>query len=136
MRWDSLGEYLAMGVSYEHMAKQTGSERTKLLGENLTRAVGRVLDNRKSPSRKVNELDNRGTNFYVALYWAEYMAETDDAYKQLYADLSSNRSKIVEEFSGCQGKAVDLGGYYHFDGEKAFAAMNPSKTLNSIIISE
>jgi len=133
LRWDSLGEYLAMAVSFEHLAKQTDSERTKLLGENLTRAVGRVLDNRKSPKRGVNELDNRATNFYIALYWSEYMAESDDAYKQLYRELSENRSKIVQELASCQGDAMDLGGYYHFDGVKASKAMRPSSTLNKIL---
>jgi len=133
LRWDSLGEYLAMAVSFEHLATQTGSERTKLLGENLTRAVGRVLDNRKSPSRVVNELDNRATNFYIALYWAEYMAENDSGYEKLYQDLKGNRSKIVSELASCQGDAQDLGGYYHFDGVKASKAMRPSKTLNKIL---
>ena len=122
-----------MAVSFEHLASQTGSARTKLLGENLTRAVGRVLDNRKSPSRVVNELDNRATNFYIALYWAEYMAESDDGYKQLYRELKEGRSAIVKEFASCQGKPMDLGGYYHFDGVKASKAMRPSATFNKIL---
>jgi isocitrate dehydrogenase len=135
LRWDSLGEYLAIAVSFAQLSgPPDNNAKATLLGECLNKAVGRILDNRKSPSRRVAEIDNRATNFYVALYWAEYLAEADpDTYGPLYEKLSSNRSKIVEEFTGCQGDPVDLGGYYMFDFKKASNAMNPSPTLNSIL---
>jgi len=133
LRWDSLGEYLATAVAFTQLGETTGNEKAKLLGDCLNKAVGRVLDNRKSPSRRVNEIDNRATNFYIAMYWAEYLAEEDPVYKPIYEKLSGARSQIVAEFQGCQGNPVDLGGYYLFDAEKALAAMNPSPTLNEII---
>lgn len=133
LRWDSLGEYLATAVAFEQLGKTTGNEKSILLGECLTQAVGRLLDNRKSPSRRVNEIDNRATNFYVSLYWAEFLAEKDPAYTPLFEELSSKRSDIVAEFKTAQDKAADLGGYYLFDQEKTVKAMNPSATLNSIL---
>jgi len=132
LRWDSLGEYLATAVGFEALGVNAGSEQAKLLGEALSKATGRVLDNRKSPSRKVNEIDNRATNFYIALYWAEYMAEHDDAYKPLFEKLSANREKIVSEHLGVQGTPQDVGGYYKFDFAKASKAMRPSPTMNAI----
>jgi len=134
LRWDSLGEYLATAVAFSQLGDSTNNERAKLLGETLNMAVSRVLDNRKSPSRKVNEIDNRASNYYIALYWAEFLAEKDADFVPLAKSLSDNRAAIVEEFKNCQGPAVDLGGYYLFDGKKAFNAMNPSTTLNSIIL--
>mmetsp|Transcript_21996 Transcript_21996/g.50160 ORF Transcript_21996/g.50160 Transcript_21996/m.50160 type:complete len:810 (-) Transcript_21996:134-2563(-) len=134
LRWDSLGEYLATAVAFTQLGETTNNERAKLLGETLNMAVARVLDNRKSPSRKVNEIDNRASNFYIALYWAEYLAEKDPDFIPIFNSLSENRSAIVEEFKECQGDVVDLGGYYLFDKDKAFKAMNPSPTLNSIIL--
>lgn len=133
LRWDSLGEYLAMAVAYERLAETSGNAKAKALGECLNKAVGRILNNRKSPSRSVNQIDNRATNFYVALYWADFLQQEDPSYKSVFEDLSANRSKIVEEFKLCQGKPVDLGGYYLFDADKTRAAMNPSPTLNSIL---
>jgi len=133
LRWDSLGEYLATAVAFETLGTDTGNEKSVQLGKCLTKAVARLLDNRKSPSRRVNEIDNRATNFYIALYWSEYLAEEDPAYKEMYDQLSSARSDIVAEFQQSQGDAVDLGGYYLFDYEKTKRAMNPSKTLNSIL---
>ena len=133
LRWDSLGEYLATAVAFEHLGNNIDDEKAKMLGECLNKAVGRVLDNRKSPSRRVNEIDNRATNFYVALYWAEALAEADSAYKELYEKLSSNRSKIVEEHQGVQGKSMDVGGYFRFDFKKCEATMRPSATLNEIL---
>jgi isocitrate dehydrogenase len=133
LRWDSLGEYLATAVAFEHLGEQNNNEQTKMLGTTLNKAVGRVLDNRKSPSRRVNEIDNRATNFYVALYWAEYLAEANPEYKELYEQLSSNRGQIVEEHQGVQGKPMDVGGYYRFDFEKCEATMRPSSTLNKIL---
>jgi monomeric type NADP-dependent isocitrate dehydrogenase len=132
LRWDSLGEYLAVAVAFEQLGETTGNEKATLLGECLNKAVGRILDHRKSPSRIVNQIDNRATNFYVTLYWADFLSQEDPAFKPLFEDLSHKRNEIVEEFKECQGEAVDLGGYYLFDPVKAEKAMNPSKTLNKI----
>merc|ERR1719246_377832 len=115
LRWDSLGEYLATAEALAALGKTSGNPKATVLGECLTKAVGRLLDNRKSPSRRVNEIDNRATNFYVALYWAEALAEEDAAFQPLCDQLSNGRSKIVEEFKECQGEPVDLSGYYMFD---------------------
>jgi len=133
LRWDSLGEYLAIAVAFSHLGESSGNEKAILLGDCLNKAVGRVLDNRKSPSRRVNEIDNRATNYYVALYWAEFLAEADSTYSPMFKALSDNRTQIVEEFKECQGKPMDLGGYYMFDFQKASSEMNPSKTLSKII---
>lgn len=133
LRWDSLGEYLATAVAFEQLGKTEGNPKATLLGECLNKAVGRLLENRKSPSRRVNEIDNRGTNFYVALYWAEYLSKEDPAFIPLFEQLSSNRAQIVSEFKDCQGHPVDLGGYYRFDYQKAANAMRPSPTLNKVL---
>eukprot|EP00533_Pseudo-nitzschia_delicatissima_P003503 CAMPEP_0116090682 /NCGR_PEP_ID=MMETSP0327-20121206/7101_1 /TAXON_ID=44447 /ORGANISM="Pseudo-nitzschia delicatissima, Strain B596" /LENGTH=795 /DNA_ID=CAMNT_0003581981 /DNA_START=119 /DNA_END=2506 /DNA_ORIENTATION=+ len=135
LRWDSLGEYLALAVAFEQLGTTTDNPKAVLLGECLNKAVGRILDNRKSPSRKVNQIDNRATNFYVALYWADFLAQEDDAYKPMFDALSKGRSQIVEEFKVSQGDPVDLGGYYLVDPVKVGNAMNPSKTLNNILAS-
>ena len=132
LRWDSLGEYLAMAVAFENLGEK-GNAKAKMLGESLNKAVGRILDNRKSPSRVVNQIDNRATNFYVALYWSEYLAEQDPSFQHINDKLSAQRANIVAEFQECQGEPVDLGGYYLFDADKATEAMNPSKTLNTIL---
>jgi len=133
LRWDSLGEYLATAVAFEHLGKISENEKATLLADALTKAVGRILTNRKSPSRRVKEIDNRATNFYVALYWAEYLAAEDPAFQPIFDKLSNNRSQIVEEFKASQGEPVDLGGYYLFDHDKTKHAMLPSATLNEII---
>jgi len=133
LRWDSLGEYLAMAVAFTQLGEATGNDKSKLLGECLNKAVGRILDNRKSPSRRVLEIDNRATNFYVTLYWSEYLSQLDPAFKPIFDKLSSARSDIVAELKQCQGDPVDLGGYYLFDSEKARKAMNPSPTFSTII---
>jgi isocitrate dehydrogenase len=133
LRWDSLGEYLAMAVSLEHMGETTGNERAIKLAGALNNAIGRLLNNRKSPSRKVHEPDNRASNFYLGLYWSEFMAEIDPEYKDLAQALQDNRSKIVEELKVCQGDKVDIGGYYKLDEAKAEIAMRPSATLNAIL---
>ena len=133
LRWDSLGEYLATAVAFETLGNTSGNPKATMLGECLNKAVGRILDNRKSPSRRVKEIDNRATNYYVALYWSEYLAEQDPSYKPLFEQLSKNRPQIVEEFKTCQGEPVDLGGYYLFDYEKARDSMNPSPTLSKIL---
>jgi isocitrate dehydrogenase len=131
LRWDSLGEYLAMAVAYEGMGDK--HPKAKMLGECLNKAVGRLLNNRKSPSRAVNQIDNRATNFYVALYWADFLSQEDVAFKPIFKALSDNRAAIVDEFKACQGAPVDIGGYYLFDSHLAHKAMNPSPTLNAIL---
>ncbi|KAG7344234.1 isocitrate dehydrogenase, NADP-dependent [Nitzschia inconspicua] len=135
LRWDSLGEYLALAVAFEQLGTTTNNPKAVLLGECLNKAVGRILNNRKSPSRIVNQIDNRATNFYVTLYWADFLSQEDPAYKPLFEALSAARPQIVAEFSQCQGDPVELGGYYLFDPEKAGKAMNPSPTLNKILSS-
>jgi len=99
----------------------------------LNKAIGRLLDNRKSPSRKVNELDNRASNFYIALYWSDFLTEQAPEYLPLAKALADARSQIVEEHKGCQGSKMDVGGYYMFDDAKADVAMRPSALLNSIM---
>jgi isocitrate dehydrogenase len=133
LRWDSLGEYLATAVSLEHMGQTTGNERATKLANALNSAVGRLLQNRKSPGRKVNQLDNRASNFYVGLYWAEFMAMEDAEYKELAESLKEARQVIVEELKTCQGEEQDIGGYYKLDPKKAEIAMRPSATWNAII---
>jgi len=135
LRWDSLGEYLALAVAFEQLGATTDNAKAILLGECLNKAVGRILTNRKSPSRKVNQIDNRATNFYVALYWADFLAQEDPIYKPMFDALTNSRAKIVDEFKECQGNAVELGGYYLVDPEKVGKAMNPSPTLNKILAS-
>ena len=139
LRWDSLGEFLALAASLEHLANVTGNERAQILADSLDKATGDFLDNNKSPSRKVNELDNRGSHFYLAMYWAQALAEQgDDAELQMrFASvaqaMAENEEKIVDEFNSVQGPAMDVGGYYKLDVAKASAAMRPSATLNAIV---
>jgi isocitrate dehydrogenase len=139
LRWDSLGEFLALGASLEHLANVTGNDRAKILADSLDKATGDFLDNNKSPSRKVNELDNRGSHFYLAMYWAQALAtQADDAELQarfapVAQALTENEAKIVDELNSVQGPAMDVGGYYKLDAAKAAAAMRPSATLNAIV---
>lgn len=139
LRWDSLGEFLALAVSLEHLGNTFNNERAKVLGETLDQATAKFLENRKSPSRKVNELDNRGSHFYLAMYWAEALAnqEKDQALKKTFIPvakkLADNESTIIEELNAAQGSPVDIGGYYKPDEEKTSKAMRPSKTLNEIL---
>jgi len=139
LRWDSLGEFLALAVSIEDIAAKTGNEKAVILAEALHAANGKFLKEDKSPSRKVGELDNRGSHFYLAMYWAEALAtQTKDAELQAqfkpFADvLLSNEAVIVKELNDAQGVAVDLGGYFDTDPAKVSAAMRPSKTLNAAI---
>ena len=139
LRWDSLGEMLALGVSFEHLGNTFDNEKAKVLAETVDQAVGRYLENGKSPSRKVNELDNRGSHFYFAMYWARALADQDkdQELKATFAEvaeaLESNEQKIIDELNGAQGSPVDLGGYFMPDDEKASKAMRPSATLNAII---
>lgn len=139
LRWDSLGEFLALGASLEHLSQSTGNAKAQVLADTLDVAIGQFLDSNKSPSRRVGELDNRGSHFYLAMYWAQALvAQSNDPqlqaeFTQLAELLTSNEQKIVDELNGAQGPAVDLGGYFRLDAVKAIAAMRPSATLNAII---
>src|SRR5580698_6372741 len=139
LRWDSLGEFLALGASLEHLAQTYKNAKAQVLAETLDTAIGKILEFNRSPARKVGELDNRGTHFYLALYWAQALAaQTKDAelqarFKPLAETLSKNEAKINGELIGAQGKPVDLGGYYLPDSAKASAAMRPSATLNAAL---
>jgi isocitrate dehydrogenase len=139
LRWDSLGEFSALAASLEHIGATTGNQRAALLAETLDQAIGRFLDENKSPARKVGQIDNRGSHYYLALYWAQALAEQskDEGLKARFAaaaqQLAANEAKINEELIGAQGKPVDMGGYYRPDPVKTAAAMRPSPTLNAII---
>lgn len=139
LRWDSLGEFTALCASLEHMANLYNDNKARVLSETLDKAVEKFLDNKKSPARKVGEIDNRGSHFYLALYWAEALAnQTKDAelkakFEKIYKQLSENEKKINDELIGAQGKPQDIGGYYRPDDVKASKAMRPSATLNAII---
>ncbi len=139
LRWDSLGEFLALAVSLEHEAKANNNDKAQIIADALDNATVSLLQNGNSPSRKVNELDNRGSHFYLAMYWAKELAnQTADAELQakfapIAAALSSNEAKIVEELNAVQGEPMDIGGYYYPDSSKATNAMRPSTTLNDII---
>ncbi|MFZ1386605.1 MAG: NADP-dependent isocitrate dehydrogenase [Thiolinea sp.] len=141
LRWDSLGEFLALTVSIEDVAQKTGNKKAQILADALDHATEKLLDNNKSPSRKVGEIDNRGSHFYLAMYWAQELAnQTEDAelaaqFAPLAKTLSENEQKIVAELNGVQGKPVDLGGYYYVDPAKTSAVMRPSATLNQAIAS-
>ena len=139
LRWDSLGEFLALAASLEHLAEQTGNARAGVLATALDQANGLILDNNRSPARKVGELDNRGSHFYLALYWSQALAAQDqDAglkarFAPLAAALAQDEAKIVAELNGAQGKPVDIGGYYHPDLVKTGTAMRPSATFNAAL---
>jgi len=133
LRWDSLGEYLALAVSLEELGAKTGDAKVKQLGEALNEATSKLLDNNKSPSRKVMQLDNRGSTFYIARYWSEALAKSDPSFAGLAKELADNEAAIEKELVACQGPAVDIGGYWQPDPEKVAAAMNPSPTLNKIL---
>ncbi|MBP8216436.1 MAG: NADP-dependent isocitrate dehydrogenase [Thauera sp.] len=139
LRWDSLGEFLALAVSLEDLGIKTGNARAKLLAKTLDEATGRLLDENKSPSPKTGQLDNRGSQFYLALFWAERLAaQTEDAelagkFAPLAKALRENEAKIIEELAVVQGKPADIGGYYKADAEKTKAIMRPSATLNAIL---
>jgi isocitrate dehydrogenase len=139
LRWDSLGEFLALAVSLEHFAVVNNNEKARVLGETLDDASDKLLENKKGPSRKVNELDNRGSHFYLALYWAEALANQDkDAdlkseFSSIYEALSSNEERIINELIDCQGSAVDINGYYLPNETMVSDAMRPSNSLNTIL---
>ena len=139
LRWDSLGEFLALSVSLEHLGDMTQSKRVILLGESLGDATTKFLMENKSPSRKVGELDNRGSHFYLALYWAEALsmqyrdADLKAEFTEVYNKLRDAEGTIVSELNEAQGVTMGIGGYYHPDEAKAAKAMRPSATLNAII---
>lgn len=138
LRWDSLGEFMALAASLDHLGTSFNNKAASLLGNALDDATTKLLENNKSPSRKVNEIDNRGSQYYLALYWAQALAAQDEdkvlqaRCKKLAQQLGDNEAKITSELLGAQGKPQDLGGYYHVDSKKATAAMRPSATLNAI----
>ncbi len=139
LRWDSLGEFLALGPSFELLADKDDNPRARLLARTLDRATGRLLEEDRSPSRRVGELDNRGSHFYLALYWAQELAQqTDDRaiaerFAPLAGELTESEERIVEELNAAQGSPVDIGGYYRPDVDKVAAAMRPSATLNELL---
>ena len=139
LRWDSLGEFLALSVALEDLATKTNNGDALILARTLDQANGKFLENSKSPSAKVHELDNRGSHFYLAMYWAEAIAtQTQNAalstkFAALADQLKANETTIVTELNAAQGKAIDLGGYYHPDAEKCDRAMRPSATLNGAL---
>ena len=139
LRWDSLGEFLALAVSFEHLADRTGDSRARVLGAALDEATAKLLENNKSPARKVGQLDNRGSHFYIALYWAQALAAQDKEtelkayFAPLAKQLADNESKIVEELTAVQRHPADIGGYYMPDPQMASRAMRPSATFNQIL---
>ncbi|HEX6511296.1 MAG TPA: NADP-dependent isocitrate dehydrogenase, partial [Chloroflexota bacterium] len=139
LRWDSLGEYLALAASFEHLAQTTSYRPAQILADTLDRATGTFLDEEKSPGRKVGQIDNRGSSFYVALYWAEELAaQTQDvelagAFAPLAKALREKEPAIQQELLDVQGRPVELGGYYRPDPAKMASVMRPSKTFNAIL---
>jgi isocitrate dehydrogenase len=141
LRWDSLGEFLALAVSLEDLGLKTGNAKAKILAQTLDDATGQLLQNNKNPSPKTGQLDNRGSQFYLAMYWAQALAgQKDDAalaaqFAPLAKQLASDEKAIVAELAAVQGKPVDIGGYYLPDVAKLAAVMRPSKTLNAALAS-
>ena len=141
LRWDSLGEFLALAVSLEDLASKTDNDKALVLANALNRANSKFLKENKSPSRKVGELDNRGSHFYLAMYWAEALATQDDdqalktKFAMLYEQLAAQENTIIAELNAAQGHAVDMGGYFHADAEKLEKAMRPSSTFNAALAS-
>ncbi|KKN07856.1 hypothetical protein LCGC14_1062640, partial [marine sediment metagenome] len=139
LRWDSLGEFLAIAVSLDELGEKHDNHRARLLGQTLDKATERLLENNQSPSRVTGELDNRGSHFHLARYWAEEMASQDsdkelkEFFMKLSAQLEENKDKILEEMSVVQGNPTDIGGYYHASAAKVKAIMQPSETLNRIM---
>jgi len=139
LRWDSLGEFLALAVSLEHLGTVNNNPKALILSETLDDATDKFLDNRKSPSRKVNELDNRGSHFYLALYWAQELAEQNkdqdlkSSFKKIAVSLKENETQIINELNAAQGSPVNIGGYYEPTESLVSNEMRPSKTFNNII---
>ncbi len=141
LRWDSLGEFLALAASFEHLSQTTGNAKAQVLADTLDAATAKFLDENKSPSRKVKELDNRGSHFYLAMYWAQELAAQDkDAelkakFENVAAELTAKEADIVAALNEAQGQAMDVGGYYQPEDDKAFAAMRPSAVFNDVLAS-
>ncbi len=141
LRWDSLGEFLALAVSLEDLGIKTGNEKAKILAKTLDAATGKLLDNNKGPSPKTGQLDNRGSQFYLAMYWAQELAaqtqdkELQDKFAALAKSLAENEKKITDEFKAVQGKPVDIGGYFLADKQKVIDVMRPSATFNAVMAS-
>merc|ERR1719400_2077392 len=133
LRWDSLGEYLATAIGFTELGDRTNNAKSQLLGETLMSAIGTWLDNNRSPGRKVKQLDNRGSNFYVALYWAQELAAKDAEWAPLAKALEENAETILNDLIECQGPSCDVGGYYKVDPVKADIAMRPSKIFNDLM---
>lgn len=133
LRWDSLGEYLATAIGFQELGARLDNSNAKMLGDGLMDATGKWLEEDKTPGRKVNQIDNRLSTFYIALYWAEALAERDSAWTTLAEDLRARETTIAQELVECQGSPVDCGGYYAFDEAKTNAAMRPSKAFNELI---
>ncbi|MBA3849615.1 MAG: isocitrate dehydrogenase, partial [Opitutus sp.] len=139
LRWDSLGEFFALAASFEHLSIVEKHARAKVLADTLDTANGKFLENDKSPGRKLGTIDNRGSHFYLALYWAEALAtqhvdeELHRLFVPVYAELAASEEQIVKELLAVQGKPADVGGYYQPDDRLASAALRPSATFNSIL---
>jgi isocitrate dehydrogenase len=139
LRWDSLGEFLALAASLEHLAVTTHNPQAQTLADTLDRATGTFLEENKSPTRRVGGIDNRGSHYYLALYWAQQLAaQTDDptlaaAFTETAKQLTDHETTITNELLAVQGTPADIGGYYHPDHTKASAVMTPSTTLNTIL---
>jgi isocitrate dehydrogenase len=139
LRWDSLGEFLALAVSLEDLGLKTGNQKATILATTLDAATGKLLDNNKGPSPKTGQLDNRGSQFYLAMYWAQVLAEQKDSpalaahFAPLAKTLADNEKKIVAEFDAVQGKPADIGGYYLADSAKVETVMRPSATFNAAL---
>ena len=139
LRWDSLGEFSAIAASLDHLSRTFNNDKAAVLAETLDQAIGKFLDNDKSPARKVGQIDNRGSHFYLAFYWAQALAaqnkdqELQARFAKVAKQLGDNEAKINEELIAAQGKPVDMGGYYNPDETLTTKAMRPSATLNAII---
>jgi len=139
LRWDSLGEFLALAVSFEHLSETTGNRRAKILADALDKATERLLEMNKSPSPKAHEMDNRGSHFYLALYWAQALSEQSQdsdlqsRFRPLAQRLAENEVKIVSELNSVQGRPVDIGGYYAPNPDLASKAMRPSRMFNAVL---
>jgi isocitrate dehydrogenase len=139
IRWDSLGEYCALVPSIEMIADKTGNSKAKVLAETLDTAIGKYLENGRMPSRKAGEIDNRGSSFYLSLYWAQALAEQEkdkemkERFSKMYKELKANEDKISNDLISVQGNSVEVGGYYLPDDKKAIEVMRPSATFNKII---
>jgi isocitrate dehydrogenase len=139
LRWDSLGEYLALAISLEDLATKTKNVKTKVLADCLNHATGKFLEADKNPRRKVKQLDNRGSHFFLAMYWAQALAEQDidvelkQQFARVAKELEASETIIISDLTQCQGKSVDIGGYYHPDPKKVEVVMRPSEVFNAIL---